>query len=399
MMMTKATARTLAAVALVSGAVGCGRKEGVPEKQQLSLTPGVHLTNTVVRSYKDLQPGDVLVQVGSHALTRSALQERVQEWMDLQKTGATARDPAGEARLEQAANQYVFANFMARAAMLNEAARRRVAPDAADLQAAEDYINQICKRLRVKRAAFAQRFEGGEAAITQRIRDEATLKAVLRDEFGSLFNVSDEDAANLKRDLERLRDRAQATNRVFAACLAQVRERLVSGELQVTDDQESLQAALPEDVTFEGINTLQAFDFDFPQTREALARLKPGEWSPLVEVDEAFEIYQLRAVETNADPDLTVYTFVKFSVLRDIGWEVPDIEQLKKDIARRRRNERQAPWVRDLMTKHGVLYPNGVQLFAQAQKPAAQPAPGMLMKQPAAGVKHVHGQKKEKVAE
>jgi len=73
------------------------------------------------------------------------------------------------------------------------------------------------------------------------------------------------------------------------------------------------------------------------------------------------------------DPDLAGYTFLKFSAPRDIGWEVPDIARLKQDIAQQRRKERQAPWVRDLMTRHGVLYPNGVQLFGDPQAAKAEP--------------------------
>jgi hypothetical protein len=355
----------------------------------------------VVRFYKDLPPGGILVQVGSRTLTRSDFEERVTEGIDLQKSSVSQPlDQAIIDRLEQSARRYVFVNFMARAAMLEEAAARGVKPTENDLKDAETMINQISRRLRLKRADFVKRFAGGETAVTQRIRDEATLQAVIRDEFGSLFETTDKQAAALKAELERLRDEAVATNQFFSACLEQVRERLVSGALAVTNAPAAVQAGLPREVTFVGIVNCQAFNFEFPQARAAIEKLRPGEWSPVIALDETFEIYQLQGIEPNEDKDLVVYNFFKLSAPRDIGWEVPEIAQLKQNIARDRRKEKQGPWASELMTKAGVLYPNGVQLFGQAQKPAAQTAPGVLSKQPAAGsTKHVHGQEKEKVAE
>jgi hypothetical protein len=397
--MMKMIVHVVTAGAISLGLFGCGRKPAAPSEQALTLRPGAHQTNNVVRFYKDLPPDGLLVQVGRRTLTRSDFDERVSEWIDLQKSNVSQPlEPATLNRLEQSGRNYVFRNYMARAAMLEEAQARGVEPTENDLKDAGTMINQISRRLRLKRADFAKRFAGGEAAVTQRIRDEATLQAVIRDEFGSLFETTDKQAAALKAELERLRDEAVATNQFFSACLEQVRERLVSGALAVTNAPAAVQAGLPREVTFVGIVNCQAFNFDFPQARAAIEKLQPGEWSPVIALDETFDLYQLQGIEPDADKDLVVYTFSKFSAPRDIGWEVPDIEQLKKNIARERRTEKQAPWVRDLITKAGVLYPNGVQLFGQAQKPAAQTAPGVVMKKPDAGSpKHVHGQ--ENVAE
>ena len=399
MTMMKRLMCAIAVCAISVGVAGCGDQERAPVVPALTLRPGVHQTNAVTRSYRDLQMDDVLVQVGRRTLTRIDFDERVSEWIDLQKSNVSQPlEPATLNRLEQSGRNYVFRNYMARAAMLEEAQARGVEPTENDLKDAGTMINQISRRLRLKRADFAKRFAGGEAAVTQRIRDEATLQAVIRDEFGSLFETTDNQAAALKAELERLRDEAVATNIFFSACLEQVRERLISREWAVPSDPAAVQAELPQGVTFGGIVSSQAFNFDFSQAREAIEKLQPGEWSPVIALDETFDLYQLQGIEPDADKDLVVYTFSKFSAPRDIGWEVPDIEQLKKNIARERRTEKQAPWVRDLITKAGVLYPNGVQLFGQAEKPAAQTASGVLIKQPAAGsTKHVHGQ--EKVAE
>jgi hypothetical protein len=398
--MKKMCVRVIAAGAISLGLFGCGRKLAAPVEQTLTLRPGVHQTNNVVRFYKDLPPDGALVQVGTRTLTRSDFEERVAEWVDLQKVGASKPlDKEAEERLEQSGRRFVFMNYMARAAMLEEAVLRGIKPSEGDLNDAETFITQMARRMRLKRADFAKRTTGGEAAVAQRIREEATLKALIRSEFGTSLDATAEDAEKLKTALIRLRDEAVATNQVFSARLAQVRERLISGEATVSDDKAAVQAQLPPDLTFDGVMTCQAFNIDYPQSREALSQLKQGEWSSVVALDETFEIYQLRTVESNDDKDLVVYTFVQFSAPRDSGWEVPDVGQLKSDISRRRRQEKQTPWGLALITKAGVLYPNGIQLFGQAQKPAAQTAPNVLMKKPTAGVKHVHGQGKEKVAE
>jgi hypothetical protein len=102
--------------------------------------------------------------------------------------------------------------------------------------------------------------------------------------------------------------------------------------------------------------------------------LKLKEWSPVVELEESFDLYQLIAAEHNPDPDRVVYIFFKITAPRDIGWEVPDVAQLKRNIAQSRRTEKQAPWVRELVKKFGVAYPNGVQLFAPPKAALAKPA-------------------------
>ena len=356
------------AVLLGLGVAGCGKSGPTTHSGPLTLKPGVFQTNEVVRSYKDLLPEGVLVQVGTHRLTRTDFEEAVGERLALyRKTGPrlSEQDEKGQ---EREALDFVFANFMARAAMLTEAEKRGITHTEADLKDAENYINQLCGRLRVKRAAFANRFPGGEADVARRIREEAMLKALLREQFGPLFNVSDADAQGLKAELERLRDQVQVTNKVLRAALSRVREQVVSGDLKVTDDRASMQAAMPKGVVFDGVVSSSAFDLSFPETRQALTVLKPGEWSPVVDLDESFELYQLRSVEPNEDKDLTVYTFVKISIPRELGWYVPEIAQLKRDLANNRRKERQAPWVRELMTKAGVLYPNGVQLFGPSSE-------------------------------
>ncbi len=368
--------RVLVVVALVSVAVGCRRKGGGPQPPELTLRPGVHQTNDVVRFYKDLPPDGVLVQVGNKVLTRTAFQESVAERLDIQRRSTPKMEKADEEGLERSANHFIFANFMARAAMLEEAKARGVTPNEDDLKAAEMMISDIARHLMVTREDLAKRYAGGETAISQRIREEAMLLAVMRDEFGSFFEISDAAAKSLQAELERLRDEAEATNQVFAARLGLVRERLVSGELLATDDKPAVQAALPEGVTFAGVVSTEAFNIDFPQTREALAKLKLGEWSPVVEVEETFEVYQLRDVVGHVDPDMAVYSFLKFSVPRDTGWEVPDLEQLRRDILRSRRKEKQVPWVQGLITKAGVLYPNGIRLFGQSKTVEEKSATG-----------------------
>ncbi|MEI7901166.1 MAG: hypothetical protein WCK89_13015 [bacterium] len=360
---------------------GCRKKEAVLQ-ERLAVRPGVFLTNEVSRSYKDLKPDDVLVQVGRRVLTRQDFQELVAEKLDLQKKGSPQLKVKDLARLEQKVNQYVFANSLARAALLQEAETRGVEPTQEDLAEAENYVKQLCRQLKVRREEFAKRFAGGETAVAQRIHDEATLKAVLRHEFGELFTVSDADAASLKGELERRRQEAQATNNVVSAVMGQLQARLVSGELKLTDEQAAMQALMPSGVHFAGVVTCRVLDINLPQQSEAIAKLKPMEWSPVVELEESFDLYQLRSVTPHQDPDLVVYSFVKVSAARDIGWEVPDIAQIKGNIAKRRRTEKQAPWVRDLITKYGVLYPNGVELFKPAEE--AQPS---TASRPAAGKK------------
>lgn len=356
---------TVALFGLVSA--GCWKEGPVSPGGTLTLRPGVYQTNDVVRSYRDLAPEGVLVQVGARKLTRCGFETAVGEWRVMyQKTGPRLSEQ-DERQFELEAFNFVFANFMARAAMLMEAEARGIKPTETDLKDAEKYIDQLCGRLRVKRAVFAKRFPGGEADVDRRMKEEATLKALLRAEFGPLFDVTDADALALKSELERRRDQAEATNKVARAVLNHVREQVVSGALKLADNPAVVQAAMPAGVTFEGVVSCRAFDFDAPQSRQALAALKPDEWSPVIELDESYELYQLRSVAANEDKDLMVYTFAKITIPRELAWYVPDINQLKKDIANNRRKMKQAPWVRDLITKAGVLYPNGIQLFGPSR--------------------------------
>lgn len=392
---------SIVGVALLIG-VTCGcRRPGLESRDtRLVLRPGVYQTNNVVRSYLDLTPEGVLVQVGSHTLTRKEFELRSSERIALDKKMTSAPKKEQESRIEQAARHFVFKNFMARAAMLDEAASRGIQPLESDIAGAWKYVDEVCKRLRMDRATYGTRFYDNDEALICRIREEATLQALLRSQFGDMFIVSDEDALKLKTTIEELQTATVATNASFLSRLEQTRNRLVAGEIVLSKDAAERHPELPEDVQYNGVVSSQVMFLDSPEISRVMAKLKIGEWSPVVQLDESFEIYQLLEINSNLDPDLTTYRFKKVSAPRDMGWEIPEIEQIKRDLSRKRRNEKQTPWGLALITKAGVLYPNGVQLFGQAQKPAAQTAPGALMKRPAAGsTKHVHGQEKEKVAE
>ncbi len=357
------------------------------------LEPGVFKTNEVSRYYKTLPPDGVLVQVGKRALTHAEFQSLVDERVDPHLKTGPRQDTAEVERKEIEAMNYVFANFMTRAAMLEEAESRGVAPSADDLKAADQYINAVCRRLRVTREEYAARFAGGQDALDRRIREEATLKALMRAEFGDAFEVSDREAGALKAELERLQAETEATNRIFVARLEALRARLASGEVKVSDDEaKTLTGGLPEGVEFSGVENRTAFEINHPRQRAALSGLKPGELSQVVELENTFDLYRLLNVKTAAEAEQTEYTFLTFSVPREAGWEIPDIARLKRDIAMRKRRERQVPWARGLVKKAGVLYPNGIRLFGDpdaAKTPHAQPPDARRLRKlaPAAQVK------------
>lgn len=357
---------------LCLGMAGCRKADNPVQPRQgasLTLRPGVYQTNDVVRFYKTLPPDGVLVQVGSRKLTNAEFQSLVDERLGPNRKYGPRQDTKQTERMELEAMKYVFANYMTRAAMLEEAELRGIKPSADDLKDAEQYIHAVCLRLRIKREDYGVNFAGGPGALERRVRDEATLKALMRAEFGKAFEVSDREAASLKNELERLRAETETTNRIFAARLETLRARLASGEVKVSDDDaKTLKGGLPEGVEYNGVESRAAFEINHPRQLAALSRLKPGEVSEAVELEDTFDLYRLLAVKTAAEDEQTEYTFISFSVPREAGWEIPGIEQLKRDISLRKRREKQVPWARELIRKAGVLYPNGVQLFGDPSK-------------------------------
>ena len=364
----------VALVALLSVALTSCRKAEAPVPEfasPLTLEPGVFKTNDVVRFYKELPPDAALVQVGSRTLTHADFQRLVDEKLAPYQKPGPRQKPTENERRERSACDYVFANFMARAAMMVEAEARGITPTAADMADAEKYLDTLCRRLRVTRDAFAIRFASGQEAVARRVREEATLKALLRDEFDDALEVSDAQAEAFQAELLRLAAETDATNHVFVARLETLRAHLLSDEITATNNCQSVTNGLPEGVLFTDEESYSGFEINLQQQHMALDKLTPGEWSEVVPLEDSFDLYGLRAITRDDDPGQTEYTFMTFSIQREDAWEIPEINTLKRDIAKGLRRERQVPWVRDLIRKAGLVYPNGIHLFADPSQPVA----------------------------
>jgi hypothetical protein len=350
----------------------------------MALQPGVFQTNQINLSYLDLPPEGVLVQVGARRVTRAVFDELVEEWLRLNQQNRRSKKNADESRMRWQAVSYIFNNLMARAALLQEADARGITPGTNHLASAERHMQVMAEKMG-GRDVWAKKANGGEAAIAKRMREEAVIKALVDAEFGNTLIVKESEANALREELLAKGAASDATNKFFYTTMTNLRERIVSGKLgSVTSEWKTVRALLPDGVSSSGAETQKAIHLGEEKV-VLLTGLTLGECSAVFEEDTYFKFLMLcdKTIDQET-PILSSFTFIEFRAPLDPGWDIPSLKVLRLNLANERLAEKMEPWVRDLIRKAGVVYPNGVHLFdklnpdlqRQPRKQRAQPPPG-----------------------
>lgn len=327
--------------------------------------PGEAITNDVQRLVSDLASGDILVQVNHSVLTRAGFEERLTRELNLRKARASRMTVRQFETLKENLQMHIVSSFVTRQAMLEEAKRLKIVPLDEDIAAAEAYIAQVCKVLKTDRPAYAKTFEGGEEALQRFIQDEATLRALIEHELGDKVTVSNEEAQKLLSDLEKANAESEATNTVLRATIDTIHANLQNGGQKFAESPLTWEPVLPTELLSEVIRLEDSDFLPEDEVEEALKNLLSGAWTPVLEQGETFDcFYRIPTPPMATKPP----EFIRIYAKKDLGYLVPSLQALKRDILSRRQETHQKPWVEGLIKKVGIRYPNGVNWFPPPQK-------------------------------
>lgn len=352
---------------LLFAGMGCERRS--VEAQAVDKNPakqGQVMTNRVGSVLKDLRPDDCMVQVDDRCLTKWRFEELYGEEIALNKH---LEKSLTKEQWEQFCRKTAYNTvnvFVVRETMLQEARRQKIEPQAEDLKSAERFIDEICARLKLGREKYAERFKRGMEEVNTRIREEAVLKALLRKQFVGKLEASLDEAKTLHDELVKENRAASETNSIRLTAMRNIHDQAVAGILTVPDGEiTKANFHLPPGGIVERLPDLDIDKLEESDLKAALLKLKPGQWTSVLDLEESFDLYRLET--QHRVEGATKYGFLRISVEKDLGYDVPEVDKLRADIAERKRNALQVPWIKEIASKIALCYPNGVTWFDQAE--------------------------------
>lgn len=338
-------ARACGCLLAVLLASGCGRNWNTCKAE-----PGKPLTNQVERLMQSLGPRDLVVRVNNHGLTRAQYDVWYAEACETQ-IPAGLPGPQERDKREQL-KMFTVANYITRAVLIDEAERRQIEATSNDVKMASNFVRQLQGLAKLTAPLYAQRWKDAGMDLGERQADEARLVALFRAQEAEVAPVTREEAEKMFHDLAEGNKASEVTNGIRRATLQghvnAVKAGLFipapakkEGEVYVDVALIADPADLPYDDNEEFIN--------------AIKRLKPDEWTAVLEMPETFECYHRMPGDSN--------TWQRYSIDKDLGYQVMELDDLQKDMTKGRvRGERQK-WIQGLVDKSAIVYPNGVSWF------------------------------------
>jgi len=351
------TIRALLVFLSVLVLAGCGSRTA-GDVIKTAARPGSIVTNTATKSWINLSADYPIVCVGRLYLTKG----EVEYACDHVRRDALARvkDPKRLHKIWSGMRKElpwkIVSDFVARASFSLEAEERGLKPGEADLKLAESSISNRYTNF----AADFMKYRKGyprPGYVDEIIRQEAASKLVFDVVFSNSLDVTE---AELDEILQGLNDRQRKSN--------QENELLLKAANRIVADYNSKNATvallkgqtLPKDFVIDDFADapMSAFD-DEEAFLSAISMLKPGRMSQPCTTDAAIEMYVITNVTEKVGGSPRLYSGVKVSVPRDLGYEIPTRANLKGHLRELRDQEIVQPYLREISLKFGILFTQG----------------------------------------
>ncbi|MCQ2392807.1 MAG: hypothetical protein MJ249_00840 [Kiritimatiellae bacterium] len=369
------------AILLLFVGIGCGQSNRQKADSAASVVPGQILTNATSEAYADLSANALLVAVGGSAYRKADLEAELVLMQALMRANS-ASAAEGEQQFKESVvslRRVLFGDWVNRTTFFQEATARRIVPTQEDLAVSSRAITNLCQGLRTDLNGLAQIYPGGRGGLEARVRQEAVNRALFRVLFTNALEVTDAEVDELHARLVKLNGDSAVTNAARKAKLQQLRTQLIAQKVVFSDDEEKNAAKVPEGFTVSVFESSPGTGFEDDEiVPERLRNTKVGDWTDVLELENTYDIYYVSNVVAKTAATPTLYTGVRVAVDRDHGYLVPEKNQLRVDI-RRRRNEAVVVPVSDaLQRKYGVFYGHGVKWMDNPR--AAGPRPPLTGK-------------------
>lgn len=335
--------------------IGCGKGT--------DSTPG-KIVGKDVKKIADMAPGEVIVQVGDSRLTRKDFDAYLDNMVKAYRVSHPAAREMDVTYYRKTREHALVSEFITKEVLLQEARRRNLRPDAAELANLEGRLEARAKKEGKTLEQFQRDDPETVAAYRSGASDQALIVALRAAEFGDRLTITDADMQEARDRFNRFNQICERTNALVKARGAAIFERLKKGEdfISVAVDTSEFEEAEP------GVwGEFSKEEIDNPAVRNAAFTLPVGGVSEPIDTEEGLVI--IKVLERSGfDSPLAVQPskvklgriILRLAELRP----VPRDEELRKVLERSRLEALQKEWLKGLQQKVRIEFPHGTNFWA-----------------------------------
>lgn len=339
--------------ALVAALVGCRR--------ETSVVPGRIVTNEVDCAYADLPDDAVIVAIGNQVYRKADLETDSQPIRQMIRKGSRS-DKAAAAEFAKNASRIrssLVMEFVSSSSFYLEAQARNVEAEQEDFDISMSCRSNLLTRMGMSESEMENKFSGLVARLNEKMEREAVNRALFRILFTNALEVTDAEVDKLHAELQQLNEASAKTNELIFAKVAALRTKFCQTQPKFGDDEDENAKLLPEGFSASCFDHAPANSFDSPNAVVTLQKTAKGMWSEPIELEDEIAIFYLRGIEPNSVDHPALYSGIKVSTGKDLGYLVPEKAALKSDLRKGRNEQIVIPRCQEIQRKFGVRYPHG----------------------------------------
>jgi len=264
------------------------------------------------QTWEDLKSEDIVVKINDHEIRKSELEDigLLQQAITLYKLPTAPSDQIKKKSMRLLPRMMVAT--MARCLFLDEAKRLGVSFSKEDEQEAQqNFMRQFGVEGRPSFAAFRNKLDSRlKKVLDSEIEDNARVEALLRTSFPQEYVVLSNVVAELAADVVERNRRAKIANEKAMSKARAALARIKAGEDFSAVAEEVSEVPRADDALWDDVYP-EELEQNFPEIFEAVAQLKPGGVTDVLELDDAIHIVALlgrkgsgRRSIINSDPEM-----------------------------------------------------------------------------------------------
>lgn len=353
----------LGGLALFFGCDSSSRKGGGDNK-----TP---LTNGV--SFAELRPLDVLVRVDGRPLTKKDVELLLDQKIAMMKVRRPEMKKASREELSRRFIPGIIAQFVSKSLYLDAASKEKVVADAKDEDDIRNNILQAYAPSKVKSFdAFLKTFpENIQSGILHQVSDDAKIMAYWRRKAPEAFAFKDSDFKAVEEHVAKLNEKSRAVFKQQKEKAEDIYNKILAGT-NFIELARSHSSTFAEDESSGNWGDFTLREIPYPEMLEHLSKLKPGEVTRPLELDDAIHIVRLDSREGHGDESTVNLNPEHLKLSRivvplPVTYEVGTTNEVRSQLRRERVAARQKEWLKELRSRAVVEFPSGTNCCASVR--------------------------------
>ena len=327
------------------------------------------------KNYLELPQDAVIMKVGSRELRKADLEQQIDCRIAMIK--ATNRNLKDMRREVFAAGMYVpyFRQFLPKSLYLNAAESSGVKPTSEDVSAVErEFVLANGNGIIRSMDGFRKRLTPSQfAQIQKRVAEDSLIFAYWRSRSPEAFVVTDEEFAAIRKRAETLNAHSEELLKGQRAKAVEIFERLKKGEDFTSLAEKESVTANEDSGGFWG--NFSPNEIPYPEIAEVVSKMKPGDVSKPIELDDAIHIVKLeerRGTQSESvfAPDGETLSLSRIVVRLPVMYAVGSTNEIRRDMRKQKLEPLQKDWLAELKAKTPIEYPSGTNLWSFLRRKA-----------------------------